>query len=252
MVRYALRELFDLMYKEGEPVEMNREYLKDDFNIELSDFEYEKLLEYITVSDDGKWWVSSIKKRITRAEASRENGKKGGAPKGNSNAKKTTQEPNKTTKENNLNNPPYKREIETESKIENEMKCDSPSIFQDESTKKQKADKPDFEGIIALFNNTCILLPQVQKLTQTRKSAINARLKEYSMAAIETVFKKVAENDFFAGVNDRGWQTNFDWIMEPRHFIKILEGVYDKKPNHTAIGPADTSKYTPQRENVAL
>ena len=43
LVRYALRELFDLMYKEGCPIEMNREFLEDDFNIDLSDKEFEKV-----------------------------------------------------------------------------------------------------------------------------------------------------------------------------------------------------------------
>ena len=60
---------------------MNRDYLEDDFNIKLSDKEYEKLLEYVVVMDDGRWWLNSVKKRISKAEAARENGKKGGRPK---------------------------------------------------------------------------------------------------------------------------------------------------------------------------
>ena len=55
LVRYAIRELFDLMYKEGKPIEMNRDYLIDDFNIELSDEEYQKLLDFIVITEDGKW-----------------------------------------------------------------------------------------------------------------------------------------------------------------------------------------------------
>lgn len=116
MVRYTIRELIDLMYSEGKPIKMNREYLSDDLNISLSDEEFSKLMEYIIVDENGLWWFDSVKKRISRADASRQNGKKGGAPRGNKNAKKeeqkeetkTTQEPSETTQENNLENPPYK------------------------------------------------------------------------------------------------------------------------------------------------
>lgn len=126
LVRYAIRELFDLMYIESGPIEMNREYLFDDLDIELSDIEYSKLMEYIDVQPDGKWWIKSIKKRMSKAEAARENGKKGGAPKGNDNAKKhikkTTQQPTKTTQENNPNNPPSEIERESKREIENKSK----------------------------------------------------------------------------------------------------------------------------------
>ncbi|WP_179022034.1 hypothetical protein [Winogradskyella forsetii] len=110
MVRYALRELFDLMYKEGQPVEMNKYYLEDDFNIELSDKELEKLMSYIEVQPDGKWWITSIKKRISKAEASRENGKKGGRP------PKQKKESFQTEKDGNKkpNNPALKPNEETQ------------------------------------------------------------------------------------------------------------------------------------------
>lgn len=120
MVRYAIRELIDLMYHEGTPVEMNRDFLEDDFNIYLSDKEYEKLLEYVTVLEDGKWWIQSVKKRLSKAQAARENGKLGGAKKGNQNArkypKKTTETTQKTTEQNNPNNPPLESKSKRESK----------------------------------------------------------------------------------------------------------------------------------------
>lgn len=133
MVRYALRELFDLMYKEGTSVEMNRDYLFDDFNIEFTDAEYNKLLEYIEVQEDGTWWISSIKKRISRAQAARENGKLGGRPKKTEkpknktqiSSKKITQEPSIKTQGQNPNNPPLEREREREREREIKEKVKS-------------------------------------------------------------------------------------------------------------------------------
>lgn len=101
------------------------------------------------------------------------------------------------------------------------------------------------------FHNTCVLLPPVKKLTASRKSAINARLNEYGLQTIYELFERVARNEFFSGNNSRGWRADFDWIMEPKHFIRIMEGVYDKRQNHQSSNMVDASKHT-QRENVAL
>lgn len=81
LVRYALRELFDLMYEEGAPIEMNRDFLEDDFDIGLTDSDYEKMMEYIKVDEEGKWWSDTVSIRINKAEAARKNGAKGGRPK---------------------------------------------------------------------------------------------------------------------------------------------------------------------------
>lgn len=125
LVRYAIRELFDLMYKEGKPVDMCREYLEDDFGINLSDKEYEKLMEYITIDEAGKWWISSIKKRLSKAEAARENGKKGGRPSSKNNKKSETQKPKKETENKNPQNPPLEIEREIEREIESKNEKES-------------------------------------------------------------------------------------------------------------------------------
>ncbi|WDF45269.1 hypothetical protein PQ459_10210 [Chryseobacterium sp. KACC 21268] len=126
MVRYTIRELFDLMYKEGKPIKMNRDYLYDDFNIELSDAEYDKLLEFITITDDGLWWIDSIRKRINKAEAARQNGTKGGRPKSEKSIKNQaiseTQKPSEKTQAQNPRNPPSERERESKREIESKKK----------------------------------------------------------------------------------------------------------------------------------
>ena len=129
MVRYAFRELIDLMYNEGEPVEMNAEFLKEDFNISLTEIEYNKLLEFVTISDDGKWWINSVKKRIKKAQSSRVNGLKGGRPPKNP----ITQ---KNNPPNNPRNPPLQIESKSKSKIETkiETKSDYKKIIENDSS----------------------------------------------------------------------------------------------------------------------
>ncbi|MBD0822620.1 hypothetical protein [Aestuariibaculum marinum] len=101
---------------------MNKDFLFDDLDIDLSDKEYEKLLDYIEIQEDGKWWISNIRKRISKAEAARENGKKGGRPKKENSEEKPseikTQKPTEKTQGQNPKNPPSESKRERESKRE--------------------------------------------------------------------------------------------------------------------------------------
>lgn len=164
LVRYTIRELIDLMNIESGPIEMNRDYLIDDLDIELNDKEFEKLMEYVEVQEDGRWWLTSIKKRITKAEAARENGKKGGRPRGS----KKTQKPREKTQEENPKNPPLERERERESKREIESKIKEkgnesraldflnknyPSRFETQFLMRYKNKIQDIDSFIKRFNN---------------------------------------------------------------------------------------------------
>lgn len=86
--------------------------------------------------------------------------------------------------------------------------------------------KIEFQKIVNIFNSVCKNLPDVQKLTDQRKSAINARVSDYGLSKIGEVFQIVSNNEFLNGNNDRGWKADFDWVMNPNNFIKILEGKY--------------------------
>lgn len=76
------------------------------------------------------------------------------------------------------------------------------------------------------FNTVCNRLSKINKITDRRKSSINARLKEYDLETILQVFKMANESDFLTGNNDRGWKADFDWLLKPNNFIKVLEGNY--------------------------
>lgn len=81
------------------------------------------------------------------------------------------------------------------------------------------------EEVVNKYNNISEL-SNIVKVTDKRKKALNARIKDSS---IEDVFKAldiVASSDFLKGNNNRNWKCDFDWIMNPNNFIKILEGRY--------------------------
>lgn len=73
----------------------------------------------------------------------------------------------------------------------------------------------------------------ISKITEKRKSAVRARLREFGKDAIATVIRKAAASDFLNGKNNRCWTADFEWLFRPNNFPKVLEGNYDNRDNNT-------------------
>jgi len=89
-----------------------------------------------------------------------------------------------------------------------------------------KATEIEFKEIVNIFNGVCKNLPQVQKITENRKNAIQTIIDEYGHQTLGEVFDQVSKSKFLNGDNERGWKADFDWILNPNNFIKILEKKY--------------------------
>jgi len=77
------------------------------------------------------------------------------------------------------------------------------------------------------WNSICTNLPKVEKLTESRKRKIKARLKDWPKEKIFEAFAIINSNDFLCGKNNRGWTATFDWAIEnDRNIAKVLEGAY--------------------------
>jgi len=114
----------------------------------------------------------------------------------------------------------YDKHMENENEIENE----------DRIVIKNENEKINFREIAEIFNSVCSDLPNVEKITDARKKAIEKIVKEYSLEKIGDVFKNVNESDFLSG-RKSDWKANFDWILNPKNFVKILEGNYKNLNN---------------------
>ncbi len=88
-----------------------------------------------------------------------------------------------------------------------------------------KVPSPNYQQIVNSFNYICKELPKVGKLTDHRKSAISARIKEHSLEVVIEVFNITAESNYLSG-RIKNWKASFDWVMNPNNFVKILEGNY--------------------------
>lgn len=85
--------------------------------------------------------------------------------------------------------------------------------------------------IFDFFNANCSRLPKVQILNENRKKKIAARLNDVGIEKLKEIIIDVSKSNFLSGENPRTWTADFDWIMEPRNFTKILEGNYKNKTN---------------------
>lgn len=122
----------------------------------------------------------------------------------------------------------------TESRTKAEVKPnESHKIKEDKIKKDNKNNNANklAEGVIEYFNGVCVNLPKVIKATDKRKMLVTNRMKEYSKDDLKKAIDLTAESAFLNGDNDRGWTANFDWMMEKRNFIKILEQTYKNKTN---------------------
>ena len=86
-----------------------------------------------------------------------------------------------------------------------------------------------YQKIVSLYNEICVSMPRVRKLDE-RKRDIAARWKANpSLETFEDVFRRAEASDFLAGRTDRWQGANFDWLMKPKNFIKVLEGNYSNR-----------------------
>lgn len=101
------------------------------------------------------------------------------------------------------------------------------------------------QRIMELYNTICISFPRMTKLSEARKKAIKARVKQYTLDDMEKVFRMAESSPFLKGGNDRNWTANFDWIIKDSNMAKILDGNYtDKKP---ALKTGNAFNHYPQR-----
>ena len=87
----------------------------------------------------------------------------------------------------------------------------------------------DFDLILKLYHDLCPNMARVEKLTDQRKGFIRARFAEYGIEKITTVLRTAGESEFLNGHNEKVWKADFEWLMRPNNFIKVLEGKYHNR-----------------------
>lgn len=92
-----------------------------------------------------------------------------------------------------------------------------------EEYREEEVTPLNYQSIADHYHKLCLRLPKIKKIDDNRRKTLKAwgDLKEMA-----DVFTKAGQSNFLAGVNDRKWVANFDWIIQPKNRLKILEGNY--------------------------
>ena len=105
-----------------------------------------------------------------------------------------------------------------------------------EKTRKDKRIEYPCADIVTIWNETCVSLPKVLRLSDARRDKVKARLKEWGgdtpeamLESARALFRRIEDSDFLTGRSGK-WKASFDWIFEGRtNWIKVMEGNYDNQ-----------------------
>ena len=94
-------------------------------------------------------------------------------------------------------------------------------------------EKDDFDEVVAFFNEQMKgkRIPQVAVKTPERRKAYTRLIAETRVGidSVKQAIKNAAESDFLNGSGQKGWIADFDWMMVPQHFQRVLENFYRNK-----------------------
>ena len=122
--------------------------------------------------------------------------------------------------------------IQNVSKMDTQVRLGKDRLGKDSKDKGKEKDKDIFADFVAGYHLLCPSLPKVIKISDARKRVIKARIKEFGLEDIKTVFEKTESSDFLTGKTS-DFKASFDWILKPANLVKILEGNYDnRKPKN--------------------
>jgi hypothetical protein len=89
------------------------------------------------------------------------------------------------------------------------------------------------EEFANLWNSLRGPLPKVREFTESRRRKIKVRINEgLTLAKFEEAIRRCVSTPFLVGENDRGWQADFDWLIEnDTNMTKVMEGKYGNGGN---------------------
>lgn len=222
----AYRRLLDLYYLKdgqvyGDEAEIARQVGMRDNVAEVK----QVLQDFFCIAEDDRWSHARCDAEIAdyRAylEKQRENGKRGGRPK-----KGIDDNPEKPTANPSLTQSEPKKSLTTNHKPLTTNQ-DNKSSKEDMSSDD---DRVTVDDVVEAWNELAEDrgLAKVVKVTPNRRKQIQARLREYDPDDWSKALGAIYKSKFLCGENDRGWKADFDFLLQPKSFVKLVEGSYDR------------------------
>lgn len=101
--------------------------------------------------------------------------------------------------------------------------------LEEDSIGEVRIDKVNYQLIADMYNDTCVSFPRITTLSDSRKKAIKARLKTYTVDDFKKLFIMAEASNFLKGANNRNWSATFDWLIKDNNMTKVLEGNYSNR-----------------------
>lgn len=76
-------------------------------------------------------------------------------------------------------------------------------------------------------------LATVKSLTEERRKRLRARIADHGPDAFTEAIAAVERSSFCLGDSRGGWRADFDFLLQPSSFTKLIEGSYDRSINST-------------------
>lgn len=87
----------------------------------------------------------------------------------------------------------------------------------------------DISAAVEIYHAECPDLPKVEKITDKRRRALAARLRDCGgLGGWRSICRRAGATPFLHGENDRGWQGNLDFLTREQSVTRLMEGVYDR------------------------
>lgn len=80
---------------------------------------------------------------------------------------------------------------------------------------------------------------EVTRCSEARRKKADKIFTDLSPDEWQSVIKKMVDSDFCNGTNEKGWKADFDFLIQPDTYAKVLEGKYDNRAGVSKNRPAN-------------
>jgi hypothetical protein len=89
------------------------------------------------------------------------------------------------------------------------------------------------EHVLEAWNGMAerIGLPKA-RMTDERRKKLKTAIRRWTVEDIAAAIGAVERNPWMHGENDRGWRADFDFLLQPKSFTRLMEGAYDRQSAH--------------------
>ncbi len=71
-------------------------------------------------------------------------------------------------------------------------------------------------------------LATVRKLSTERRRKLQIRIREHTIEDFTEAISAIERSPFLRGDGKEGWRADFDFLLQPKSFLKLIEGSYDR------------------------